>query len=427
MGSRFLDHLFKPFFIPGVVIFLSFFTEESMAMGNIHIESLKIMPSFTVNREYTDNYFPRDVKTVVDQNGNEKLVKVKKAASVITFNPTLGLSLPFRENSFDLSYQMRSVRFQEHDMKIYDTDSHFITSKLLWHFFSGLTTEIVDNLNYAESPPPHGGGINRTWYGNNVSVLTSYELGRRYKSELEVTRSYVRYKQYEFQPDNYDDLSIRSSILYQVMPKTFVGVEYTHDRYNRKDVPVQDTDNTSQNYWFVINFDDPDGRLNGTLGGGITKIKYDDKTLNTGNSFFTFNGGLTFKKSKYTTIEFSGMRSQATTGVTTEDAQYGASFKNTTLTLGLIHKFTYKISGTVSFSYGKMEFNSEGATSSSGVWQTVSIARKDDVKSWSGGLEYKMRDWLGFKVNYSYTDHNSNYLEESYTRSLFTTGISLKF
>ncbi|MCX5885183.1 MAG: outer membrane beta-barrel protein [Proteobacteria bacterium] len=398
-----------------------------MAAGNIHIESLKIMPSFTVNREYTDNYFPRDVKTVVDQNGNEKLVKVKKAASVITFNPTLGLSLPFRENLFNLFYHMRSVRFQEQDMQRYDNDSHTISSKLQWHFFSGLTTEIVDNLNYAQYPPAHSDGINRNLYRNSVSVLTSYELGRRYKSELEVTRSYRRFKEDQFKPDNSDNIAIRSSTLYQVMPKTFIGVEYTHDRYNRKDVPVQDTDNTSQNYWFVINFDDPDGRLNGKLSGGTTKIKYDDKTLNTGNSFFGFNGGLTFKKSKYTTIEFSGMRSQSTTGVTTEDAQYGASFKNTTLTLELIHKFTYKISGTVSFSYGKMEFNSEGATTQGGVGQTVSIARKDDVKSWGGGLEYKMRDWLGFKVNYSYTDHNSNYLEESYTKSLFTTGISLKF
>jgi len=312
-------------------------------------------------------------------------------------------------------------------MKIYDTDSHTITSKLLWHFFSGLTTEIVDNLNYAENPPPHAGEINRIWYGNNVSVLTSYELGRRYKSELEVTKSYTRYKGDQFKPDNSDNIAIRSSTLYQVMPKTFVGVEYTHDRYNRKDVPVQDTDNTSQNYWFVINFDDPDGRLNGKLSGGITKIKYDDKALNTGNNFFAFMGDLTFKKSKYTTINFSGMRAQANTGVTTEDAQYGASFRSTNLTISLIHKFTYKISGDVSFSYGKSEFNSEGATTQGGVGQTFSVARKDDTKSWSGGVEYKMRDWLGFKVSYKYTDYNSNYLQESYTKSLFTTGISLKF
>jgi hypothetical protein len=242
-----------------------------------------------------------------------------------------------------------------------------------------------------------------------------------------VTKSYTRYKQDEFQPDNNDDIAITSSFLYQVMPKTFVGVEYTHDRYNRKDSPDQDTDSTSQNYWFVINFDDPNGRLNGKLSGGTTKIKYDDKTLNNGNSFFAFIGALAFKKSNYTTIQFSGMRAQANTGITTEDAQYGASFKNTRLTLQLIHKFTYKISGTVSFSYGKMEFNTEGATNTSGLWETVPIARKDDVKSWKGGLEYQMRDWLGFKVNYSYTDHNSNYLAEGYTRSLFTTEISLKF
>jgi len=397
-------------------------------MGNIHIESLKIMPSIVVAREYTDNYFPRDVKTVVDQNGNLKLVKVKKAVSLINLRPSLELLFPFRQNSFRLSYQLISVRFQEQDLQRLNANSHYIASKLQWHFFPSLTTEISDNLSYDESSGQHANGIMRNWYTNSVSVLTTYELGRSYKSELLVTRSYVRYKQGQFQPDNNDDLAIRNSILYQVMPKTFVGAEYTHDRYNRKDLPYQDTDNTSQNYWFVINFDDPDGRLNGTLGGGITKIKYDDKTLNTGNSFFAFNGGLTFKKSNYTTIQFTGMRAQANTGVTTEDVQYGASFKNTTLTLGLIHKFTYKISGTVSFSYNELQFNSQGASGTiGGIIQQLNLNRQDTAKTWSGGLDYQMRDWLGFKVLYSYVDHKSNFPNEAFKKNLFITEISLKF
>jgi hypothetical protein len=427
VGHKYLDPFFILFFVLGIVIFLSFFTKESIAMGNIHIESLKIMPSIVVAREYTDNYFPRDVKTVVDQNGNLKLVKVKKAVSLITLTPSLQLLFPFRQNSFNVTYQLNSRRFQDQDMQKFDSNSHNIASKLQWHFFPSLTTEISDNLSYDESSGQHATDIMINSQTNKVSVLNSYTLGRRYMSELEVTKSYSRYKQDQFKPDNNDDLAITSSFLYQVMPKTFVGVEYTHDRYNRKGSPYQDTDSTSQNYWFIINFDDPNGRLNGKLSGGTTKIKYDDPALNTGNNFFAFTGALAFKKSNYTTINFSGMRAQATTGVVSEDAQYGASFKNTMLTLGLIHKFTYKISGTVGFSYGKLEFNTEGATTTGGVGQTFSVARKDDTKSWGGGVEYKMRDWLGFKVNYSYTDHNSNYLEESYTRSLFTTEISLKF
>ena len=430
MGSRFFDHLFKPLLIFGVVIciFFSCFAKESMAMGNIHIESLKIMPSIVVAREYTDNYFPRDFTIVVDQNGNEKLVKLKKSASVIKLQPSLQLYLPFSQNDFMLSYRMQSLRFQNQDLQKFDSDSHYITSKLNWHFFPNLTTEITDNLSYAESIPDHINTIMYNWYGNRVSVLTSYELGRRYKSELEVTRSYTRYKQDQWKPDNDDDLTIRSSVLYQIMPKTFVGVEYTHERYNRKDVPGEDSDYNSQNYWFVISFDDPEGRLNGKLRGGTTKIKYDDKTLNTGNNFFGFMGDLTFKKSKYTTITFTGMRAQANTSLHTEDAFYGSSFKNTTLTLGLTHKFSYKISGTLSFSYNELQFNSQGASGTiGGIIQQLNLNRQDTAKTWSGGLDYQMRDWLGFKVLYSYVDHKSNFPNEAFKKNQFITEISLRF
>jgi len=397
-------------------------------MGNIHIESLKIMPSFTITREYTDNYFPRDFKIVVDQNGNEKFVKLKKSASVIKLQPSLQLYLPFRQNDFMLSYQMRSLRFQNQDLQKFDSDSHYITSNLKWHFFPNLTTEIKDKLNYSESIPDHINTIMYNWYGNEVSVLTSYELGRRYKSELEVTRSYTRYKQDVFQPDNDDDLSIRSSILYQVMPKTFVGVEYTHERYNRKDLPGEDSDYNSQDYWFVTSFDDPEGRLNGKLRGGTTKIKYDDETLNTGNSFFTFNGDLTFKKSKYTTIQFTGMRAQVNTSLHTEDAFYGSSFKTTMLGLELTHKFTYKISGTVGFSYNELKFNSQGASGIiGGIIEQFNLNRQDTAKTWGGELDYQMRDWLGFKVRYSYVDHKSNFPNEAFKKNLFITEISLKF
>ena len=92
-------------------------------MQNIHIESLMIMPSFTITREYTDNYFPRDFKTVIDQNGNEKLVKLKKSASVIKLQPSLQLYLPFSQNDFMLSYQMQSLRFQNQDLQKFDADS----------------------------------------------------------------------------------------------------------------------------------------------------------------------------------------------------------------------------------------------------------------------------------------------------------------
>jgi outer membrane receptor for Fe3+-dicitrate len=74
-----------------------------------------------------------------------------------------------------------------------------------------------------------------------------------------------------------------------------------------------------------------------------------------------------------------------------------------------------------------LEFNTEGATTTGGVGQTFSEARTDDIKTWAGGLEYQMRDWLGFKVKYSYTDHNSNIPAEGFTKNMFITEISLKF
>lgn len=407
--------------------FFYLFVKESIAIENIHLGAFKIKPSFTVIRTYTDNIFPRDVKQVIMKDGNKKLIKDKTSATNIILFPNLELSLPIRNNLFNIIYKGRLIRYQQEDLERYNTDTHTINSKLQWHFLTGLSTEITDNLSYGENPPPHAWGINRTWYNNNISILTSYELGQKYKTEIEILKSYRRYKEKEFIPDNHDDFLIRNTILYQILPKTFLGFEYSYDRYKREDLPVQDTDYISQNYWFVIQFNNPNDRLNGSLRGGTTKVKYDDHTLNTGNNFFSFSADLTFKKSRYTIINFSGIRSQSTTGVTTEDYQYGSSFKSTELTLTLNHKFTYKISGELSYSYGWTNFNTEGAIYKAGLWEPITSARKDDIKKWSGKIEYQMRKWLGFKFNYTYTDHNSNYFAESYTKKLFSTEITFKF
>jgi hypothetical protein len=136
---------------------------------------------------------------------------------------------------------------------------------------------------------------------------------------------------------------------------------------------------------------------------------------------------LTFKKSNYTTITFSGARFQSNTGVTTEDAQYGSSFLSTMLSLSLTHKFTYKISGTVDFSYSEMQFNSEGARTEEGKPTPFNIERNDSRKQIGGELNYQMRDWLGFTVKYSHADNSSNVERESYKRNLFTTEISFTF
>jgi hypothetical protein len=427
MARRFFDYHFKPFFILGVVIFLSLFTEESMAAGNIHIESLKIMPSLIVTREYSDNYFPRDFKIVTDKNGQEKTVKIVTAASVIRTIPSLTLSLPFRENSFELIYRFRSVDFQDQDLNRFDTKSHFIQSKLKWHFISGFTTEIKDTLQYAENIPSYTRDIVRQYRDNTVRILTSYELGRRYISELEFEKYDLRYNQNQFKPDNLNNTTIKSRVLYQIMPKTYIGLELDHERYERKDQPGEDQDYTAQFYLVNIKFDDPDGRLKGQLSAGTEDIVYDDEALNTGGNFFAFSADLAFKKSKYTTIIFSGRRIQSNTSLNTSDAFYGSSFTNTMLSLGLQHKFTYKISGRIDFAYSDLQFSNKGATTTGGITESFNEQRKDIVKGWSGELNYQMRDWIGFRVGYSYTDDKSNISIESYKRKLFTTEISFKF
>jgi hypothetical protein len=426
MARRFFDYRFKPFFTLGVVIVLSLFTEESMAIGNIHIEALKIQPSMTVEREYSDNFFPRDFKTVIGQNGELKNVKIKTSESVIRFKPSLDLSLPFRQNSFDLHYEMRYLDFQ--DLNQFDTMSHMVASKSKWYFISGLTAEVKNSFQYAESIPAHIYQEVQQYRSNDLSILTSYALGRRYIVELEFKKYLIRFKENQFQPDNTDDTKIISTILYQIMPVTFVGFEYTYERYDRKDLPEQNKDYTAQYYWVTIKFDDPQGRLDGQFKAGTQKLVYDDQTLNTGNSFFGFSSDLTFRKSKYTKIVFSGRRFQATTGVTTEDAQYGASFTNTMLSLSLDHKFTYKISGKIGFAYTETKFNSQVASGFiGGIIEQLNFNRTDNQKKWTGELSYQMTDWLGFKARYIYTDNKSNVYVEAFKRNQFFTEITLKF
>ena len=388
----------------------------------MHFGSLKINPSLTVERYYTDNFFPRDYIIVQQEPGKEPIIKkIKTSKWTTTITPSLYFSLPLGRNSVDLGYTFRHYSVQ--DLSEFTTKNHEISSTSKWYFISGFNLAMADTVHFGEGIGYHATDIIRNYTDNRISITGSYELTQRFSTKVGFEDYMIRFKQDVFKPDNTDRTMINASLLYQIMPKTFIGIEYSRERTDRQGTPARNTDHTTQDYGVTIQLEDPDGRLSGELRAGTEKLTYDDKSLNQMNNLFGFTADLTFKKSNYTTITFSGSRYQASTGITTEDAQYGASFTTTSFTLGLTHKFTYKISGTVNYAYVFTTYNTQGAISST----PINISRTDTVKRGGVELNYQIREWLGFAVKCYYTQDDSNLPQESYIKKDIMTTIIFRF
>ncbi len=82
------------------------------------------------------------------------------------------------------------------------------------------------------------------------------------------------------------------------------------------------------------------------------------------------------------------------------------------------HKFTHKISANAHVSY------------TNDLYKQIGIydkKRDDDRMCFGVGVNYQVRDWLGFKVNYSYVDSDSNFNNEDYRTNVIAGKISLTF
>lgn len=357
--------------------------------GNIHVGPVRIHPQFSAREVYTDNYF------LTDTNKKENWITV--------LTPGITLQLPFMtRHIFQVDY--RADIFRNGKYVRYDTVDHYASGLFKFNFPWGLELNIGDQFIKSSVPPDFEGDAQDNFNYNEGMVEAAYRFADRYKVKLAYRNAFQDFWAEAAEVDNYKRNEVAASIYYRFLPKTSVLVEYTFYRMDNEKRGTLSTDNDNHQIWVGLEWE-PGAKIKGGIKGGYILRRYDEAGSGRNESNFGMRGDLTYLIGKSTSLNAVATRQIIQTLVTAGEEFFGSHYIRTGGTLSLNHNFTSKIAANVAGFYYNDAYRERGA---------FSEKRQDNRYGGSVGIGYQFRDWLGFRVNYRYTDNVSNFDEEEY-------------
>lgn len=355
--------------------------------GNIHIGPVRIHPQFSVEEIYTDNYF-------LEPSSNEK------DNWITVLSPGITLQVPFKRHMLQLDY--RADIFKHCDYSRYDTEDHNASGLFTFNFPWGLEIAIGDQFIKSATPPDFEGDTQDDYYYNEGMAEAAYTFADRYKVKLSYRNVFKDFWDWADEVDNYVKNEVSTGIYYRFLPKTSVLVEYTYYRMDNEDRGTPSTDNDNHHVWVGLEWE-PGAKIKGGIKGGYILRRYDE--FGKDEDSFGMRGDLTYFIGSFTTLNMVVTREIIQTSVTAEEGPYGTHYIRTGGTLSLSHQFPYRITATLGGFYYNDDYRERGV---------YTEHRDDDRYGGTVSLDYRFREWLGFKVTYRYIENESNFHREDY-------------
>lgn len=391
------------------LVFLAFFLTPLFSLaiepaGNIHIGQLDIHPSLSVKGAYNDNIYNED--------------KGETGTTITNISPGIAFQFPLQKHLLNMDCRAEFIDASNH--KNYQTDKYF-ANIMLDLDFNRLNVQMGDNLADDSVAPHSKNGVRNDYYQNRFFLDASYKLGNRYKvkgfyrNELRDFNSLQESGQPDPRLDNYTKNELGFNLFYRFLPLTSALVEYGYADIDNEDMEFRSTDSNTQRLWLGLTWE-ATSKITGIIKGGYVYRRYEADIEDFEG--FGMKGDLVYEATSYTIFGLKAFRKPVDTSVTQEEAFYGTYYLSSGGTLSVDHKFTHKISADAHVSYTNDHYKQIGI---------YDKKRDDDRMRFGVGGNYQVRDWLGFKVNYSYVDNDSNFNNEDYRTNVIAGKISLTF
>lgn len=399
----------KLFVIIAVSVVLLFVSSPVFAQlqapsgGKIKLGPVEIHPSIGLMETYSDNIY-----ATYDN-------KAKESDYITTLSPDIQFLLPLKRHSFQVGYKADINRYSDNDET--DYTNHLFGGTLSLNFPGGLIFTLSDYYSIATVP--------RKWK-EQAGVSGSGDPYREMDYKANVLNAKVRYNfvdrwafavwynNYDFDYDeSYDDSGSYDrnlgggSIFYRFTAKTEAFIEYN---YSRVDYDTFNTLDNKNNLAYIGLFFDPTGRLNGYLKLGWVEKKYNKTVSGRNESLDKFSSlvDLGYNISAYNQLRLKVYRAIE------EDLDTNAPFTKNDVNMNFCHvlKWNEKININANVGYGTFDFE-KSTTDTDGT----SKIRNDE--KWYGGVGvgYAIEKWLKFKLNYTYTDNDSNFKRYDYSEN----------
>ena len=374
-------------------------------------------PTLQVATEYSDNYKATadneqsDWKTTVSP-GFWIAVPASRSNifSIVSSNKAPGGKgvSRFQDEEFkgfqgSLMYNADIVRSHDHSDE--DVTKHRGQGMLQYAFPGGLALELSDVYIQSADEYDVASGDELDEYNSNLANLVVFY---EHSPKLRLRVGYSNYKLDYTSGTDVDykertDDQVSSYLIYRVLPKTELFVQYDHINVDY-DLDVL-ADSTEQHLFLGVKFDS-NARITGHAKIGYGKYETDNAQDDTFDDFI----GEAYLGYAFGSASKLSLIARQSVDITDDDIYQNILHRE--IGLALSQQLSYKVGATLRAAYKEDEYRFDSDQS----------GREDDYKVAGVNVSYAMRDWLKLGVDYHYTDRDSNVAIEEYVenRVMFT-------
>jgi hypothetical protein len=355
----------------------------------INAGPVNIVPMVTVQTGYDDNFF--------NTSSNEQ------DETITVISPSIQITAEKGMNAYRLAYQISQGIHQKSSTDNY-TD-HNLSADAHLEFSQRSMLDL--KAAYAKAHEARGTSdlsksISAPLEYDVQTVGFTYNYGAKeatgrielYGEHLE--REYQNFRATTAGKDD-TEVTLGAIFYYKVMPKTSLLFEVRNKDVDYDNDPAITLDSNSWKYLVGATWEGT-AKTSGTVKVGVIEKDFDSasrKDLSSG----TWEASVRWAPRTYSVVDISTGQDLAETDGT------GNAIDTTTYNVNWNHAWSDIINTDLGLSL--MNETYEGSSN-----------REDDTSSVKLGLNYDMRRWLTFGVNYSYTDVDSNVVGEDYTKNL---------
>ncbi len=355
----------------------------------INAGPVSIVPMVTVQTGYDDNFF--------STSSNEQ------DETITVISPSIQVLAEKGMNAYRLAYQISEGIHQNSSTDNYtdhnlSADAHLEFSQrsmldLKAAYAKGHEARGTSDLSKSVSAPLEY-DVQTLGFTYNYGAKEATGRIELYGNHLE--REYQNFRAVTAGKDD-TEVTLGAIFYYKIMPKTSLLFEARNKDVDYDNDPAISLDSDSWKYLVGATWEGT-AKTSGTVKVGVIEKDFDAasrKDLSTS----TWEASIRWAPRTYSVVDISTGQDLAETDGT------GNAIDTKTYNINWNHAWTDIISTDLGLSFMNEAY--EGNSN-----------REDDTSSVKVGLNYDMRRWLTFGVNYSYTDVESNVVGEDYTKNL---------
>ena len=384
----------RAFAAPALLISLPAFSAIEPAA--IDAGPVSIVPMLSVQTGYDDNFF--------STSANEQDETITVLSPSVQFIAEDGL------NAYKVAYQLNQGIHQNSSADNYTDHTLSADAHLEFSQRSILDLQAV----YLKGHEARGTGLSATGgVANTIDAPLEYDtqtLSFNYvygapdaTGRIQVYGEHLdrEYQNFRTTTEGRDDteVTLGAVFYYQVMPKTALLFEVRDKDIDYDLDPASSLDSSTRKYFVGATWEGS-AKTTGTVKVGQSKKSFDSASREDFTSG-SWEASVRWEPRSYSIVDISTSRSAA------ESNGNGDFIDTKTYNVNWNHAWNDITSTDAGLSFSNETY--EGATD----------GREDDIRSLNLGLNYDMRRWLTFGLNYQYSETDSNLANTDYSKNLF--------